>query len=96
MHSPLSITAFIGLAASVQGFAFPDLTFSSLASNGKRALSSVTETFNGAVDALVGRGGEECPAAWFEIAEVLTAQYLADGQCTDAARAAIRAAFHDW
>jgi hypothetical protein len=36
-----------------------------------------------------------CPAVWSEISTALTAQFLADGQCTDAARAAIRAAFHD-
>lgn len=36
-----------------------------------------------------------CPAVWSEISTTLTAQYLADGQCTDAARAAIRSAFHD-
>ncbi|KAH7411772.1 heme peroxidase [Phaeosphaeria sp. MPI-PUGE-AT-0046c] len=41
--------------------------------------------------------GEEasCPAVWSEISTALTAQFLADGQCTDAARAAIRASFHD-
>jgi hypothetical protein len=37
----------------------------------------------------------ECPAVWTEISTTLTAQFLADGQCTDAARAAIRASFHD-
>jgi hypothetical protein len=36
-----------------------------------------------------------CPAVWSEISTTLTAQFLADGQCTDAARAAIRASFHD-
>jgi hypothetical protein len=36
-----------------------------------------------------------CPAVWSEISTALTAQFLADGQCTDAARAAIRASFHD-
>ncbi|KAF2016364.1 class II peroxidase [Aaosphaeria arxii CBS 175.79] len=39
--------------------------------------------------------GGSCPAVWSEISETLTAQFLADGQCTDAARAAIRGAFHD-
>lgn len=38
---------------------------------------------------------KQCPAVWSEISTTLTAQFLADGQCTDAARAAIRAAFHD-
>lgn len=36
-----------------------------------------------------------CPAVWSEISTILTGQFLADGQCTDAARAAIRASFHD-
>lgn len=36
-----------------------------------------------------------CPPVWKQISTTLTAQFLADGQCTDAARAAIRAAFHD-
>ncbi|KAF2033407.1 heme peroxidase [Setomelanomma holmii] len=39
--------------------------------------------------------GATCPAVWNEISTTLTAQFLADGQCTDAARAAIRGAFHD-
>lgn len=36
-----------------------------------------------------------CPPVWNEISTTLTAQFLADGECTDAARAAIRSAFHD-
>ncbi|KAH7089834.1 heme peroxidase [Paraphoma chrysanthemicola] len=36
-----------------------------------------------------------CPPVWGEISTTLTAQFLADGECTDAARAAIRGAFHD-
>ncbi|KAL6702879.1 hypothetical protein ACN47E_000841 [Coniothyrium glycines] len=38
---------------------------------------------------------EACPAVWSQISTTLTQQFLADGQCTDAARAAIRASFHD-
>lgn len=37
----------------------------------------------------------ECPAVWTQISSQLTEQFLADGQCTDAARAAIRSSFHD-
>ena len=37
----------------------------------------------------------ECPAVWNQISETLTQQFLADGQCTDSARAAIRSSFHD-
>ena len=55
------------------------------------------------IDTLVGwtRGifnpqpAASCPAVWSQISTTLTAQFLADGQCTDAARAAIRASFHD-
>jgi hypothetical protein len=43
----------------------------------------------------VNKGQETCPPVWNEISTALTAQFLADGQCTDAARAAIRASFHD-
>ena len=38
---------------------------------------------------------EACPAVWSQISSTLTEQFLADGQCTDAARAAIRSSFHD-
>lgn len=37
----------------------------------------------------------ECPAIWTQISATLTQQFSANGECTDAARAAIRAAFHD-
>ncbi|KAJ4289880.1 hypothetical protein N0V90_011213 [Kalmusia sp. IMI 367209] len=38
---------------------------------------------------------DSCPPVWKDISSTLTQQFLADGQCTDAARAAIRSAFHD-
>lgn len=38
---------------------------------------------------------QECPAVWTQISSTLTQQFLGDGQCTDAARAAIRSSFHD-
>ena len=43
----------------------------------------------------INKGQATCPPVWKEISTALTAQFLADGQCTDAARAAIRASFHD-
>lgn len=43
----------------------------------------------------INKESEECPAVWSQISTQLTAQFLADGQCTDAARAAIRSSFHD-
>ncbi|PVH98059.1 class II peroxidase [Periconia macrospinosa] len=38
---------------------------------------------------------EDTCSVWSSIATTLTEQFSADGQCTDAARAAIRASFHD-
>jgi hypothetical protein len=65
----------------------------------KRAVKNM---FNWLTDMLKGanNGGAStdeatCPPVWNEISTALTAQFLADGQCTDAARAAIRASFHD-
>lgn len=60
----------------------------------RRASGSV---LNGILGAL-GFGNQpqgSCPPVWNEISATLTGQFLANGQCTDAARAAIRAAFHD-
>lgn len=51
---------------------------------GKRALRN---PFEGRQDG--------CPEVWGSIAEELKWRFLANGECTDAARAAIRAAFHD-
>jgi hypothetical protein len=40
--------------------------------------------------------GRECPAVWSRISQDLTKMFLqADGQCNDAARATVRAVFHD-
>lgn len=65
----------------------------SVADTSKRTLESL---FNSA-RSIIDRGDKTaaCPAVWIEISTTLTAQFLADGQCTDAARAAIRGAFHD-
>lgn len=53
----------------------------------------------GGITSMLGIGSKtseaECPAVWTQISSQLTEQFLADGQCTDAARAAIRSAFHD-
>ncbi|KAJ4369662.1 hypothetical protein N0V83_005424 [Neocucurbitaria cava] len=63
----------------------------SATSASKLALESlVTRT-----KSLFTRDSNSCPTVWTTISTALTAQFLADGQCTDAARAAIRAAFHD-
>ncbi|KAF1844860.1 class II peroxidase [Cucurbitaria berberidis CBS 394.84] len=62
----------------------------SAAGSSKRALGSVVNWTRG-----IFNRQTTCPAVWSEISTNLTAQFLADGQCTDAARAAIRSAFHD-
>lgn len=55
----------------------------------------------GLLSNIFGGGGgnnddpSECPAIWTQISATLTQQFSANGECTDAARAAIRAAFHD-
>lgn len=36
-----------------------------------------------------------CPAVWTQISQDLTGMFLSGGQCNDAARASIRAVFHD-
>jgi hypothetical protein len=70
---------------------------SAVAANTKRSVKSMLGWLH---DMLNNNGikkedESECPAVWTEISTALTAQFLADGQCTDAARAAIRASFHD-
>ncbi|KAF1939197.1 heme peroxidase [Clathrospora elynae] len=58
-----------------------------------RGLSSIFGSFAGSFG--LGKQGAACPAVWTQISTTLTAQFLADGQCTDAARATIRSSFHD-
>ncbi|OWY51101.1 hypothetical protein AA0119_g1663 [Alternaria tenuissima] len=60
----------------------------------KRTIGRILGLFGG----LFGGNKEpaqECPAIWTQISSTLTQQFLGDGQCTDAARAAIRSSFHD-
>lgn len=37
----------------------------------------------------------ECPSVWTDISTELSGMFVANGECTDAARAAIRGVFHD-
>jgi hypothetical protein len=70
----------------------------SIPASSKRALATILGSVNGLVSGFLGGGNQDtdtCPPVWSEISTALTAQFLADGQCTDAARAAIRASFHD-
>lgn len=38
---------------------------------------------------------DACPQVWYNISSELSTLFLTDGQCNDAARAAIRSVFHD-
>jgi hypothetical protein len=90
MYFSASFVTVLAAASSAQALQFSDVT--TKASNVKRAL------FSKLMDGFIGFGPQDttaCPAVWSEISDTLTQQFLADGQCTDAARAAIRAAFHD-
>lgn len=89
MYISTSFIAFLVAARGTQGFQLSDLQSS--AAEAKRGLGGLVDGFLGS---LSGRENS-CPPVWNEISTTLTAQFLADGQCTDAARAAIRAAFHD-
>lgn len=59
----------------------------------KRTLGNIFGVLNGLLG--INKQSAECPAVWTQISAQLTQQFLADGQCTDAARAAIRSSFHD-
>jgi hypothetical protein len=81
-------SAFISILAvtsTTQAFPFSNI----------RAVTAniITRSLSSATSKLSTRQ-DQC-AVWRNISTTLTAQFLADGECTDAARAAIRAAFHD-
>jgi hypothetical protein len=87
MYFPTSFTVLAAAASTVQAFQLSDIK--EVASNARRDL------FSGMIGMITGKQAESCPAVWQEISATLSEQFLADGQCTDAARAAIRASFHD-
>ncbi|KAF1926712.1 class II peroxidase [Didymella exigua CBS 183.55] len=59
----------------------------------KRTLGNLLSLLSGLIGG--NKQSTACPAVWNQISTQLTEQFLADGQCTDAARAAIRSSFHD-
>ncbi|KAJ9637333.1 fungal class II heme-containing peroxidase [Coniosporium apollinis] len=61
----------------------------------KRTISSISipDIFSAKRDLETRQSG--CPAVWTTISKELTGLFLSNGQCNDAARAAIRASFHD-
>lgn len=85
MYISSSFVGFAIAASTAQAFQFSDA---------KAVTSDFTRSVSDAVSSLFAKR-QGCPAVWSEISTTLTAQFLADGQCTDAARAAIRGAFHD-
>lgn len=89
MYISTSFITVLAAASTAQAVQSSDV--STAASNVKRGL------FSKFLGGFIGFQKQEaaCPTVWNEISDTLTQQFLADGQCTDAARAAIRASFHD-
>ncbi|KAF2183868.1 class II peroxidase [Zopfia rhizophila CBS 207.26] len=85
MYISTSFVAFLAAVDTAQALQFSD--GASAASDIKRSVADLTGS-------LFKRQGR-CPSVWGDISKELTSQFLSDGQCNDAARAAIRAAFHD-
>lgn len=79
-----SLIAMLAVAGTAESFEFSDVT---------SAASTMSRSVGDAASNLFTR--QDSCAVWKDISTTLTQQFLADGQCTDAARAAIRAAFHD-
>ena len=77
--------ALLAAASTTQAFQFSEVA---------TAASDIKRSVSDAASSLFTKRAS-CPAVWSEISTALTAQFLANGQCTDAARAAIRGAFHD-
>jgi hypothetical protein len=78
------------LAAASTAQAFDKFNVDHLApSNEKRSLRTVIEGVRDTVSNLIQRQGS-CPPVWQTVRDTLTAQFLLNGECTDAARAAIR------
>ena len=92
MYTIISLVTLLYLASIAQTFELPSIK--SATANTRRALNELANVVGSAVS--LQPRTKSCPPVWSEISTTLTEQFLADGQCTDAARAAIRAAFHDW
>lgn len=85
MYISNTFVTILAAASTAQAFQFSDV---------QEAASSAAVEARSLLSAIFNRQSA-CPAVWKEISTTLTAQFLGDGECTDAARAAIRAAFHD-
>jgi len=82
--------ALAALAASAQAFSWPDLNRRTDNATGDAAAAVA-----GAGAAANPTAQGACPAVWQTISKELSLMFVANDQCTDAARAAIRAVFHD-
>jgi hypothetical protein len=90
MYFSASFVTILAAAGTTQASLFSQIT-----TKASDVRGSLFSTF---ANGFIGFGPQDaaaCPAVWSEISDTLTQQFLADGECTDAARAAIRAAFHD-
>ena len=78
--SNIFVTA-LAATTTVQAF---DITQEahSAAANTKRSLASILNLVNSIFHRPSAGKAESCPAVWSEISATLTAQFLADGQCT--------------
>lgn len=83
MHFSNSLALLAIAATSVQAINFPSLS-----------LRQTNATDDGASTASTDLKGK-CPAVWTTISKDLTGLFVSGGQCTDDARASIRAVFHD-
>ena len=91
MYLSTSFITILAAASSAQALQLSDVQ--STASEAKHVVRGL---LSGLINKLVTpKSTGTCPPVWNEISTTLTAQFLGDGECTDAARAAIRAAFHD-
>lgn len=76
------------VALSITAITTQALPFSNLA-------SSVTHLTRAMFTSRSNGKRAACPAVWTNISSVLTADFVNSGQCSDDARGAVRAAFHD-
>ena len=92
------LTVLAGGLALTQAFSLPSLTMPDFASYASKLIRrSGGGGSSGGSGSSGGGGGGSCPPIWSTVSADLTKMFLntTTGQCTDDARASIRAAFHD-
>lgn len=90
MYFSNSLSVLALAATSAQAINFPSFPSLSL-----RQTNITTSTDADASANTYGPGKSSCPAVWTYISKELTGMFVSGGTCTDAARASIRAVFHD-